>query len=167
MLPRSLLLCLSASRREEQHQPPDEWKTHPPLGRRWSPRQTTGQSFAPLAPRLQPLPEQGGPPHATRRRLPPSPPPPAAHVRVAVAFGSKSVPPPARTHAQHFPRQVGVSALAATAATPDDSAHGSARHFLIRLLRAQSQQPPRRLRHLECACVITCPAGCIAGEPAT
>lgn len=159
---QEVVTVFSVSRREPQPQPPESWKTSSPLGRRRS-RGTTGRGSAPLTRRPQPLPERGGPPHATGRRLPAPPPRPAAHARVAPASCSSSAPPPARTHAQRSPARSGSRHRRRRRLRRRDSAGGSARHFLIRLLGAQSRQAPRRLRRRERACVVTCPARSTAG----
>lgn len=160
---QEVVTVFSVSRREPQPQPPESWKTSSALGRRRS-RGTTGRGSAPLTRRPQPLPERGGPPHATGRRLPAPPPRPAAHARVATASCSSSAPPPARTHAQRSPARSGSRHWRRRRRLRRrDSAGGSARHFLIRLLGAQSRQAPRRPRRRERACVVTCPAKSLAG----
>lgn len=162
MLPRSCycVCCAykraaSASRRVEDTLAPRE--EAPPHPRR------TGRSSISLTRWPQPLPGRGGP----APRDPPPPPGSSAATSCPRLRGRRllllvSAPTCPHTRSALTPRQVRVSALA-VAAGSDDPTWRPARHFLIRLLRAQSRQPLRRLHSRERACVVSCPAEATAG----
>lgn len=172
MLPRSCD-CLSVSRREPQPQPPLGWKRARPAGRGGPEKQAgaprpppRGGSPAPLSP----LPSPGGrSPYLSEEGRPTRPDTASLRLRLGQPPTPAWLPLPAPSRRPAWPKarpalplKAGVQGLAAERDGRDPSA-SPARHFLIRLLKAQSRQPPRRPRRLERACVVTWPARGAAG----